>query len=117
MSQGFFLGVFFFLAEYLKFETWSRARTCLTGIGSTIVAINTLKMFLGNKLLFPNTSEKYNFSCLQSNSDGTLFLATLSLCEMCPNTEFAGKYGPEKTPYLDTFHAVYRHTNYDFGYK
>ena len=32
----------------------------------------------------------------------------------CPNTEFflsvfspsAGKYGPEKTPYLDTFHAV-----------
>ena len=54
-----------------------------------------------------------------------------TLCEMCPNTEFflvrifphsdwiwrdtkylsvfspnAGKYGPEKTPYLDTFHAV-----------
>ena len=54
-----------------------------------------------------------------------------SLREMCPNTEFflvrifpysnwilrdtsylsvfspnAGKYGPEKTPYLDTFHAV-----------
>ena len=26
------------------------------------------------------------------------------LCEMCPN---AGKYGPEKTPYLDTFHAVH----------
>ena len=23
--------------------------------------------------------------------------------EKCPN---AGKYGPEKTPYLDTFHAV-----------
>ena len=55
-----------------------------------------------------------------------------SLCEMCTNTEFllvciiphsdwirrdtsylsvfipnAGKYGPEKTPYLDTFHAVH----------
>ena len=52
----------------------------------------------------------------------------LSLCEKCPNTEFllvlsfpafglntlylsvfspnAGKHGPEKTPYLDTFHAV-----------
>ena len=54
-----------------------------------------------------------------------------TLCEKCPNTEFflfrifpysnwiwrdtphfsvfspnAGKYGPEKTPYLDTFHAV-----------
>ena len=42
------------------------------------------------------------------------------LREMCPNTEFflvrifphsdwimnAGVYGPEKTPYLDTFHAV-----------
>ena len=56
----------------------------------------------------------------------------LALCEMCPNTEFflvsvfqhsdwirrdtlylsvfslnAGKYGPEKTPYSDTFHAVW----------
>ena len=44
-----------------------------------------------------------------------------SLREKCPNTEFflacvfphsdrifptAGKYGPEKTPYLDNFHAV-----------
>ena len=34
--------------------------------------------------------------------------------EKCPNTDFfwsvfspnTGKYGPEKTPYLDTFHAV-----------
>ena len=25
----------------------------------------------------------------------------LSLCEKCP------KYGPEKTPYLDTFHAAF----------
>ena len=58
--------------------------------------------------------------------------ASLPLYEMCPNTEFllvrifshsdgirkdmkylsvfspnAGKYGPEKTPYLDTFHVVY----------
>ena len=47
--------------------------------------------------------------------------AQWSLCEKCPNTEFflvcifphldwirrdTGKYGPEKTPYLDTFHAV-----------
>ena len=56
-----------------------------------------------------------------------------SLSEMCPNTEFflvhvyphlecirrdtsylsvftpnAGKYGPEKTPYLDSFHTVYQ---------
>ena len=28
----------------------------------------------------------------------------LSLCEKCLNT---GKYEPEKTPYLDTFHAVF----------
>ena len=28
----------------------------------------------------------------------------LRLHEKCPNT---GKYGPEKTPYLDTFHAVF----------
>ena len=42
----------------------------------------------------------------------------LSLCEMCPDTEFcevrifsafspnAGKYEPQKTPHLDPFHAV-----------
>ena len=44
----------------------------------------------------------------------------IALREKCPNTEFfgrdtpylsvfssnTGKYGPEKTPYLDTFHAV-----------
>ena len=41
-----------------------------------------------------------------------------SLHEKCPNTEFfsgpyfpvfnpnTGKYGPEKSPYLDTFHSV-----------
>ena len=30
-----------------------------------------------------------------------------SLHEKCPNTEFfTGKYGPEKTPYLESFHAV-----------
>ena len=50
-------------------------------------------------------------------------LSALSLGEMCPNTEFflvriflhsdsvfspnAGKYGPENTQYLDTFHAVF----------
>ena len=35
------------------------------------------------------------------------------LREKCPNSvqisgSNAGKYGPEKTPYLDTFHAVHR---------
>ena len=44
----------------------------------------------------------------------------MALREKCPNKEFfsgphfpvfspnTGKYGPEKTPYLDTFHAVIR---------
>ena len=44
---------------------------------------------------------------------------TFSLRERCPNTEFFSgpyfpaftpntwKYGPEKTPYLDTFHTVF----------
>ena len=47
-------------------------------------------------------------------------LPFLSLREKCPNKEFflvlifriqskCGKYGPEKTPYLDTFHAVFGH--------
>ena len=38
-----------------------------------------------------------------------------ALGEKCPNTKYlsvfspnARKYGPEKTPYLDTFHAVAR---------
>ena len=38
----------------------------------------------------------------------------LSLREKCPNTELflvrvqsTGKYGPKKTPYLDTFQAVF----------
>ena len=35
----------------------------------------------------------------------------VSLREKCPNTELFGpnkeKYGPEITPYLDTFHAVF----------
>ena len=44
----------------------------------------------------------------------TIFVA-LTLREKCPNTESLyipvfglniGKYEPEKTPYLDTFHAV-----------
>ena len=30
-------------------------------------------------------------------------LEELALRKKCPNT---GKYGPEKTPYLDTFHAL-----------
>ena len=47
------------------------------------------------------------------------------LREKCPNTKFllefftylsvfspnAGKYGPEKTPYLDTFHTVSTYNN------
>ena len=41
-------------------------------------------------------------------------IVTLPLREKCPNTEFlwsvftpnTGKYGPEETPYLDTFYAV-----------
>ena len=33
----------------------------------------------------------------------TLHLVLQLLSEKCLNT---GKYGPEKTPYLDTFHAV-----------
>ena len=40
-------------------------------------------------------------------------LVQYTLREKCPNAEYlsafspnARKYGPEKTPYLDTFHAV-----------
>ena len=47
------------------------------------------------------------------------FTLLLALREMCPNTEYlsifspnAGKYGPEKTPYLDTFHTVWSLTRW-----
>ena len=54
------------------------------------------------------------------NTETTKFLTqqdfsrNLALREKCPNTEFflsvfspnVGEYGPEKTPYLDTFHTV-----------
>ena len=30
----------------------------------------------------------------------------MTLREKCPDTNI-GKYGPERTPYLDTFHAVW----------
>ena len=64
------------------------------------------------------------------NKYGNESVVTISLREKCPNTELflvciflnsewirsrvnlcfsanTGKYGPEITPYLDTFHAVY----------
>ena len=52
-------------------------------------------------------------------------LQIILLCGKCPNTEFfsgpyfpvfgpnAGKYGLEETPYLDTFHAVYKNVSRD----
>ena len=46
---------------------------------------------MGNKSLLHN--------CVQMNKN----LTKQSLREKCPNT---GKYRPEKTPYLDTFHIV-----------
>ena len=43
-------------------------------------------------------------------------LKTESLCEKCPNTDFfSGPYflifGPEKTPYFNTFHAANQTVN------
>ena len=49
-----------------------------------------------------NTKKNVSFACLQFN-------AYPSLREKCPNT---GKYRPEITPYLDTFHAL---LNYFLG--
>ena len=82
---------------------------------------------------------KYSYFTSLSISDNilhTLCSCNLALSEMCPNRKFflvrifphsewirrdtsylsvfspnAGKYGPEKTPYLDTFHAVWIYCN------
>ena len=76
---------------------------------------------------FSKTTLRKLSNFCQGNGHGTS-----SLCEVCPNTEFflvhifphsdwiprdtsylsvfspnAGKYGREKTPYLDTFHSVH----------
>ena len=57
--------------------------------------------------------------CYKLLVSDTQKMIKLSLREKCPNTEFfsgpyipsfglnAGKYGPEKTPDLDTFHTVF----------
>ena len=62
------------------------------------------------------TPERHPFSGTLVNTHR--FLAVVLNAGKCPNTEFfvvpifsvfspnAGKYGPGKTPYLDTFHAV-----------
>ena len=51
--------------------------------------------------------------CKDRLSEKSLIYLNDTLREKCPDTKFlsvfspnAGKYGPEKTPYLDTFHAV-----------
>ena len=66
----------------------------------------------------------YLIQFTSSNNSLTIDVQGIALREKCPNTEFflgrifpytlylsvfspnAGKYAPEKTPYLDTFHAV-----------
>ena len=80
-------------------------------------------------LVQSHTNKRNTWIVLESKFK--LFSYKYTLCEKCPNTEFflvriflyldgirrftpyfpifspnTGKYGPEKTPYLDTFHAV-----------
>ena len=54
------------------------------------------KIYLSNKVHFRKTDD---FHCVQSVQIRKFFWFVLN-----PNT---GKYGPEKTPYLDKFHAVF----------
>ena len=49
---------------------------------------------------------KHYVKSVQIRSFFWFFLLCISLSVFSPN---AGKYGPEKTPYLDTFHAVEGH--------
>ena len=46
--------------------------------------------------------------CVKSVQMGGFFWSVFSLIWTFPSfSPNAGKYGPEKTPYLDTFHAVF----------
>ena len=67
-----------------------------------------LVFLTGTKLHFRNNIHKFNIGNVK-----------VPLREKCPNTDVfsglyfpafglnTGKYGPEKTPHLDSFHAVY----------
>ena len=72
-----------------------------------------------NYKIFPNLKNEFSVSNSHRYifSKWLLLLIHRSLREKCPNTELflvyfpvfgpnTGKYGPEITPYLDTFHAV-----------
>ena len=69
------------------------------------------------KILLPNPEnmgreEEWKISLINQNQNHELTNSSSSLRKKSPNTEFFAslntvKYGPEKTPYLDTFHAVH----------
>ena len=93
--------------------------------------LELVRMLYSYLLKVPLLSENLYLSWLSFRSFSVFadeliqWTVCVSLREKCPNTEFflvhifshtkylsvfspnAGKYGPEKTPYLDTFHAVY----------
>ena len=61
-------------------------------------------MFLVN---FKNPSKKKkNSNKAFQNLPLERFSFTLFLITLVPRKIYTGKYGPEKTPYLDTFHAA-----------
>ena len=89
-----------------------------------------------NRLRFSKEFQKFSEPIItrrNRNSNLPAYFPLHVLCEKCPNTEFflvrifphshwtrsylsvfspnVGKYGPEKSPYLDTFHAVMASTN------
>ena len=44
------------------------------------------------------------------------FLHSLAMCDFSVFSPNTGKYGPEKIPYLDTFHGVYVSQTANIGY-
>ena len=48
-------------------------------------------------------SDTFEFNFVYGKFSMTYDISQFFFFKNCPNT---GKYGPEKTPYLDTFHAV-----------
>ena len=61
-------------------------------------------IYVGPKLIkFPTTENEENELVDKIFENKGISLVCSVLREKCPNT---GKYGPEKTPYLNSFHTV-----------
>ena len=92
-----------FLTDVLIFRATLKSRFCVKELGGNITNVPyncSVEYFLDN------VSLPIIYHCVKSVHIWSYFWSAFS----CIRTKFSpdtGKYGPQITPYLDTFHAVY----------